>query len=113
MPDILLGLATVDMAEVLGAKVHGHAQTTREQQRAVPVLVPEGPPPAPLAQQAQQKGLRLAAPGTRVAMLGLLLRLEELGPPPPPPVPTRGLRPAAAPAERAAARGARASHVAA
>ena len=39
MPDILLGLATVDMAEVLGAKVHGHAQTTREQQRAVPVLV--------------------------------------------------------------------------
>ena len=107
VPDLLLGLATVDMAEVLGAKVHGQGQTTREQERAVPVLVPEGPPPAPLAQQAQQKGgAPLAAPGSRVAMLGLLLRLEELGPPPPPPPPTRGLRPATAPSLSAAARGA-------
>ena len=91
--DLLLGIATVDMAEVLGvtptqgAVVGGQPQTVREQERAVPVLTPDGPPPPPLQQAGDQGKAPPPPPGSRVAMLRVLLRLEELGPPPRPPPP--------------------------
>ena len=93
--DILLGVATVDLAEVLGVTpVSGgggggggdDGPTKREQEQTVAVLVPEGAPPPPLANDAAGGAAPpTGAPGSRVAQLSVLLRLEELGPPPPPP----------------------------
>ena len=117
--DLLLGVATVDLAEVLGvtpAVASGGGDdgpTRREQEQTVVVLVPEGAPPPPLANDAAGGAAPPAgAPGSRVAQLSVLLRLEELGPPPPPPPPPPP-RPPRAPIDHGAAAAAAAAAMAA
>lgn len=89
--DVLLGIATVDLAEIVGVLPRasgrapsGFVTTERAEELAVPVHPPLHPP-EPLRRSADPNGGGLSgrrgkAGGERVALLRVGLRLEELGP---------------------------------
>ena len=82
--DVLLGVATVDLAEVFSARptVDG-ARTSHRQEQSVPFIAPaEGVVPATLAGSA--------AGGRHVAFLDVIIRIEMAPLPPPPPPPSSG-----------------------
>jgi len=88
--DVLLGLASVDLAEVLGVMPKpsgtseaGFERTERVQELVVPVRSPKHAPLAladPNASRPSSSQGSKASSSTRVALLRVGLRLEELGP---------------------------------